>query len=485
VGTLTRIALVLVLASAPALAQRREPVWPMASGVHDVLHSFQNPFSFAGQYFHEGVDIRRGTDGRVLAMRSGIVRYRNPNDTGGTLRVEVQTEHGLESDSYHHVRLAAWQPGDQIQAGEQVGQVSTSYFWQELQDHVHVNRFRGEVAGNGYVPGRTNMLHPLALFSAPDDRDPAEHAPGPDDANEDGWLFRVVRHGDPDTVLEHASGAVELLVEADDRQSDSLYFAQGLLSIGYWIESLAGGDDVASAEKPYRLVRFDDDWRASSPDCDTLVRLALLTAPQYEVEFGPDDTGWRMLATYRLTRAAGFRGRGDELSPTQAWLTSARKATGAPNGTGGLSARTPEEARFPDGLWRVHVLTEDLVRTVDTTFEVVVDNFAPAVRALRVRPATLAGRVRLEVELSEPMAELTTLALGPELGELSPWRSAEPAGQRRRFEAELRLTARPAALAGARLVLGGHDLAGNALTAELRRPGTARLQPGSSLLGRQ
>lgn len=476
-GTLRRAALALaliVLTASRASAQRREPVWPMASGAHDVLHSFQNPFAFGGQYFHEGVDLRHGPDGRVLAMRSGIVRYRNQNDAGGTLRVEVQTPHGVESDAYVHVRLGAWQPGDSIQAGEVVGLVSTTYFFQELQDHVHLNRFRGVVSASGYVPGRTNMLHPLAIFPAPAERDPLELAPRPTDANEDGWTFRVVRHGNPELVLAQAAGAVELLLEAVDRQSDTLYFAQGLVGLGYWIESLAGGEHVASAEKPYRLVRFDDAWRASHADCDQLVRLALLTPPQYEVEFGPHNTGWRMLATYRLTRAAGFRGRGDEISPSQNWLTSARKGTGAPNGTGGLPARHPAEARFPDGLYRVHVLTEDLVHTLDTVFEVVVDNFTPTVRSLEVRSvgpraATLDGvRVRLELELSEPMAALTTVALAPALGELSPWRSSEPVGQRRRFEAEWLVSGSPTDLESARLTLVGSDLAGNELTAELR-----------------
>lgn len=463
----------LAVLAAQGTPQVREPVWPMASGAHDVLHSFQNPFSFGGQYFHEGVDIRRGTDGRVLAMRSGIVRYRNQNDVGGTLRVEVQTPRGVESDAYLHVRLDAWQPGDHIRAGERVGLVSTSYFFLALQDHLHVNRFQGTVTGNGYVTGRTNMLHPLALFRAEPGRDPQEELPRPSDANEDGWVFRVAPRGNPSTALARASGAVELLVEATDRQSSTLYFAQGLMGLGYWIESLSGGDDVASAAQPYRLVRFDDDWRGSSADCDELVRLALLTPPEYEVEFGPDDTGWRMLATYRLTRAAGFRGRGDEISSAQSWVTNARKGTGAPNGTGGLLARTPAEARFPDGLWRVHVLTEDLVHTVDTPFEVLVDNFVPVVVGWSARDAAphLATpgerRVHLALELSEPLAELVTEALVPDLGALSPWRSSAPASQRRRFEAEF-VGPRSTALEGLRLVVRGQDLAGRAFRAELR-----------------
>jgi hypothetical protein len=455
------------------LAQAREPQWPMASGSHDILHSFQNPFSFAGQYFHEGVDIRRGTDGRVVAMRSGIVRYKNQGDVGGTLLVEVQTPHGLEADSYLHVRLQPWRVGDTIHAGDLVGQVSTSYFFFDLQDHVHVNRFAGLVVGNGYVAGRTNMLHPLALFPAGEGRDPQALQPALADANEDGWVFRVAPFNSPSTPLVNAAGAVELLAEATDRQSSTLYFAQGLMGIGYWIESLAGGEGVASAAKPYRLVRFDDAWRGSAPDCDALVRSALMTGPAYEVEFGPDDTGWKSLATYRLTRASGFRGRGDEIRPSEAWVTNARKGTGKPNGTGGLVARVPDEARFPDGLYRVHVITEDLTHTLDTTFDVVVDNFAPALRGWSVeelhgrvaRPDEC--RVRLTVELTEPMATLETESLVPAVSTSSPWRSDAPLHERRRFEAELVLQSRTE-VAELRLTLTGTDLAGRALRAELR-----------------
>src|SRR5574341_627781 len=50
---------------------------------------------------------------------------------------------------------------------------------------------------------------------------------------------------------------VELLLEADDRLSSTLYWNQGLVGVGYWVDSLAAGDDVASAVQPYRLVRFD------------------------------------------------------------------------------------------------------------------------------------------------------------------------------------------------------------------------------------
>jgi len=493
-------ALALALASA-AGAQRREAIWPMANGRHDVLHSFQNPFVFGGRYFHEGVDLRGSRDD-VLAVRGGTVRYRNQNDAGGTLVIAVQTPHGLEADSYLHIRIGPWFAGDLVEAGDVIGTVSDSYFPFALQDHVHVNRFSEYHGGNNYVTGRTNMLHPLELFHLETNRDPQDLPARPIDLNHDGSVFRVTRPGDPDTALAYASGAVELLLEAADRQSDTLYFDQGLVSVGYWIEALGGGEDVASAGQPYRLVRFSGNWRATHPDCDSLVARVMVSAPPYWVDFGPDDTGWESLATYRLTRAAGFTGSASDISAAQAWHTEARTGTGLANGTDGLTARDLVEARFPDGLYRVHALTEDLTHHRDSSFDVRVDNFAPYVASLRIRNATRGGlllevlqafdpllgrrvlrvgpqgriravtesgdRLEFEVRTSEAMADLEWATIAPELGVPTPWVSDQPDEGRTLFRSELRLE-RPAQRTSlARLRIRGHDPVGRELLLDAR-----------------
>lgn len=491
----------LALALCAAYSSAQAPVWPMANGSHDVLHSFQNPFGFI-QYFHEGVDLR-GSLVDVVAVRDGVVRYVNQGDSGGNIVVEVSTPGGIESDSYLHVIIDPWLVGDPIQAGDRIGVVNDNYFAQLLQDHVHVNRFRGYAGGNGYVTGRTNMLHPLALFAGAAERDPQVLPAGPEDANEDGRTFYVVTNNQT-TPLNYAFAKSDLVLEATDRLSSSLYWNQGVVGVGYWVEALSGGDDVAGAATPYRLLRFDDNWRSSSSDCDAFVASALLTTAASQVRFGPDSTGWTMLASYRLTETSGFTGAASAISTTQSWVTDARIGGGSANGTGALTAREIAEARFQDGRVRVHALVSDLAGEVDYPQLVVVDNWRPYVKSVRVLDGatevyrsgwsfdagtgqlafarrfaadyqfTLGESVTLEIEFSEPMAS-ATVALTPAPGAVPPLASAQGPDERRVWRTSFVLTSLPARHHLTRLALTGTDLAGTTLhpfasTATLNTP---------------
>jgi len=484
-------ALVAVLLSTTVAAQ--EPVWPLANGSHELLHSFQNPFSFSW-YFHEGVDLR-GSLIDVVAVRSGTVRYKNQSDSGGNLLIEVQTPGGTEADSYLHVILDPWQVGDPIDAGDRVGVVNDNYFSTLLHDHVHVNRFASWAGGNGYVTGRTNMLHPLKLFADAADRDPQTLQAAPQDANEDGFVFHVSPNNTPTTQLPYAFKAVELLLEATDRLSSTLYWNQGLVGVGYWVDCLAAGDDVASAAQPYRLLRFNDAWRGSHSDCDTLVPTVMVTSTSYQVEYGPHNTLWYSLATYRLTKTSGFQGLGSAVSSAQSWVTDARTGSGSANGTGAALAREIQEARFVDGRYRVHALTEDLVGELDTTFDVVVDNFRPYVKSFRLLDAgsnelyrarwtfdpgtsrlslergfsgsgdyVLApgDQVVLEIEFSEPMASATLLAITPATGSFPALSSIQGSDERTLWSTTLTI-AQLGSGRFPRLHIAGEDLAGTTL----------------------
>lgn len=497
-GTLTarmRAAFVLLIGSAGSAAAQ-EPVWPIGNGQHDLLHSFQNPFNFGTtRYFHEGVD-HRGSLLDVVAVRSGVVRYVGQGDAGGTLLVEVQTPNGVEADSYLHVLLDPWTVGQAIQAGDRVGRISDVYFSTLLQDHVHVNRFRGWAGGNGYVTGRTNMMNPLRLYALAPNRDPQQLPAQSDDANEDGVVFHVAPSGLPTTRLPYAFGSVELFLEATDRLTNSLYWNQGVSGMGYWVESRSGGEAVASAAQPYRLVRFDDAWRQSHANCDTLLSVVMLDAGSHRVQFGPDNTGWSSLATYRLTRAGGFTGLASELTTAQTWMTLARVGGGAANGTGAELARESHEARFRDGLHRVHVLVEDLVGEREHVFDAMVDNFRPYVESLRVtdvrsgnelyraewaydsganslrfsisfpsgsyavRPG---AELLVELVFSEPMAAVGIVQIDPSVGTIPVLESRQPVNARTVWTGKLTVAQVPAGVRAPGVWISGKDLAGTTL----------------------
>jgi hypothetical protein len=401
-------------------------------------------------YFHQGIDLL-GSLGDVVAMRAGVVIVANGTRGNEAVVVEVQVPGGTELDVYIHLLREPWQVGEPIQAGDVVGVVSDVAFLPPLR-HVHVSRLRGPWSGshgfNGGVGG-TGQLDPLALFADPVDHDPQLLPAAPHDANEDGSVFHVAPDGDPATRLPYAFGAVELLLEATDRLTSSLYFDQGLRTVAYWIESRSGGDGVADGRQPYRLMRFDDAWRSSDANCDRLTPIMLVNLPAFRVRCGCANNRFPTLATYRLTRTSGYSGLASEVSAAQAWHTDARIGSGAPNGTGALEAREIHEARFPDGLHRVHALTGDARGEIESVFDVVVDNFRPYVERFRVLTASgvelhSAGwtfdadagvlsfdvrpgagvpaprpddRLELEVEFSEPMAA-ASLWIEPELGSL-------------------------------------------------------------------
>ena len=336
-----------------------------------------------------------------------------------------------------------------------------------------------------------NPLNPLEMFISDADRDPGLLPARQEDANRDGVVFHVAPDGRPTIRLPYAFQAVELLFEASDRQSDSVAFGQVVQSVGYWVESRAGGDDVASAARPYRLMRFDDAWSRSCADCDLLFEDIWVNLPAYIVARSPQP--WRTLATYRLTHAAGFDGLGSGVSPLQAWHTDARAGAGAPNGTGALEAREIQEARFPDGRHLVHALAGDIRAETDTVFEVVVDNFRPYVKAVRLLTeggrelyrsawtfdpdtsqlvlqrsdavsALHAGdRLRLEVEFSEPMEGVKLLAITPALGPVPALTSTQAFDARTTWSGTLPVSVLPRRDGLAHLYISGQDLAGTTL----------------------
>lgn len=476
-------------------AAQEENLWPLENGSHDVLHSFQNPFFFSS-YFHEGVDVRGSLD-NVVAMRSGLVTYYNQGNSGGTMVIEVQTATGVEADSYLHVLLDPWNVGAQIQAGDVVGQVSNVYFSPGSNDHVHLNRFAPYGGGSGYVNGRTNMLHPLAKYSAAADRDPQGNAAQPQDADENGRVFWIAPANSNTSVLDFAFKDVDLILEATDRLSSTLYWNQGLVSAGYWIESFAAGEGVRSAALPYRLVSFDDAWRGSHFDCDTLVTTALLSSGAHTVEFGPNNTGWTMIANYRLTNTSGTTGSGSDIDANESWRSDARAGSGSePNGSDALQAREIHEARFPDGSYVVHALTSDLEQELDSTYPLVVDNFRPYVERVEVQilgtgkkcydrgwifdsatgllefkdlllhPPAIATdekpAARITITFSEPMSEASMAQIVPSVGPLAALQSTQPILQRTRWSLTIPWTLN-AELPQYRLHISGADLGGTTL----------------------
>jgi hypothetical protein len=218
--------------------------------------------------------------------------------------------------------------------------------------------------------------------------------------------------------------------------------------LAYWIDSLAGGSDVASASSPYQLFCLGAqklDQVALDVVCDQ--------ATCSEIH-EPSGTLWPRFLSWVVTKATRRQTAGEPcqtwLPPTAAtgfWKTNA-PASGAcePNGTGCAGTASSNGAgRFPDGPYRLHVEASDLTHAATPWHQdVVIDNWSPYVREVAAgpenaeidlfevvsaaatstlvartttpatRPALLRpgeARLRLRVTFSEPVAE-PSLAIG-------------------------------------------------------------------------
>ncbi|MCO6478665.1 MAG: peptidoglycan DD-metalloendopeptidase family protein, partial [Phaeodactylibacter sp.] len=425
----------------PSYPMIRKQLWPVHDGDHDILHSFGTPLDFnstAGrrQYLHEGVDIS-ASGKRVDAAQGGVVGAVNnpPNINGGGLQIDVDWGPPANNEriTYQHtVTDPAWNVGDTIAAGDDIGNVNTTFFGIATEaNHVHWG---------------TQNRNILLRYTAAADRDPNVSNPVVADINNDGEDFIVVdaAANDHSNPRNPAWGEVDFLVDAYDDMAANLNLMVNPHQLGYWIQSgVPGGENVRSAADPYSLVEFD--FFLPGPEANQFPQNAF-------VYWGlPADlqgvNTWQSCLTWILTNTRGADGAQANIDAGQFWKTDARIGAGAePNGSDADKARENQEARFPDGMYYVHILLNDFVNNGDFVRPVLVDNSRPYVKKVSVYsglglvsrdewiwdgttgqleihpaafedastfPAERTQDITIEIEFSEPMQTAAITSLTP------------------------------------------------------------------------
>lgn len=408
--------------------------WPLNTGAHNVLYTHCQPISAGGSnYFHGGTDLA-GAGDQVDAARGGIVTATN-NSVGGTLHLDVDYgPDGIYEDWYLHTIIdPVLAVGDNLVVGDKVGNISTVYFGNADSHHVHWGM----------------RFHNLERFTTDADRDPNDTAPTVADTNGDGDDFIVVdaannNHAAP---REPAWGNVDFLVDAFDDMSVTRNLRNAPLSTGYWIQAgVDGGENVRNSGAPYRLLNFN----LEKPGYSSLFGIendVFYTALPGDL-LGEDI--WGVFLTWIVTNTRGTDGALGNVSGAQFWKTDARKASGVePNGSDALKARENQDARFPDGTYFVHIMTEDFTHSADHVRSVLVDNSRPYLEKvtvysgarivyqsfwqwnvgaaqLAIQPATFDAAaaftafrtqdITVEVEFSEPMTTAAVTAITPAAG---------------------------------------------------------------------
>jgi len=449
------VAAILILTAAPAVAQttagdetpavRQIGVWPVKAFVmrknvstyapmlsRQMMQGFADGNDSSVLRFHEGIDIwvdgKGGENQHVVVSRAGTVKFVNKNQVGGTVLVEVDVGGGKkEYDWYQHVGGIKVKKNDVVAAGKQVGFISNSRIFRPGARHLHMAVTTGfKVNGDRTAAAKEESYrNPFMRFKHPRDRDPFRQKPRLEDTNGDGKTLLIVRSGQAKPIKKQPiKGDVDIIADLRDpmnmerkaRQGakkkpkeagkKKLFIekGEGILSasaphtVGYWVEALfdkpavkAKAHGVKTADSPYLLSKFDDEWFAGKPK--STGKYPLVYDLSRTVEHEDPYTAlnrWKMKSNFIVTNTKGTDGLPVNVDGDQYWNTNA-KDDGKPdtvahaNYAGKPDARKNAQGRFLDGDYVVHIIAGDLVdKKVDMPAgRLRLDNFKQRARAGR------------------------------------------------------------------------------------------------------
>ncbi|MBE7173166.1 MAG: T9SS type A sorting domain-containing protein [Williamsia sp.] len=468
----------------------------------ELLHGFGQPIGgFASaptEYFHEGIDIQGESavnNECVKAPMGAIVLYHGGAGSNIAVNLQVNLNGTTRYIQFNHLKSlnASLVDGETVAPGDSLGLIADG-IWSTLTSHTHCHFW------STYADLFGTAINPFNIWDNNTYRDPQGNNPQVINTNgdEDSLRFRKTP-GSSDYFPANGKvhNGVDIVVEAVDKESSDAPWQVPKI-VGYFIqrqENTNWVDAVKTTASPYVLVDNNIYYQSSSSSGNPAVvntiidfRNALRSMPPATPKPGYDFEQW---FTYIVTNTKGTTGAAADLDSNQHWATDARKTVAEDNGfkTGYDKARAVDEAKFPDGKYRINIRLEDFVnKAPDFQREIMVDNFRPYAKKVEIKSGKLnykaewewdaaagkltlkdnvdtnkaAGKITIRITASEPMKDMSIEIPTLSFSKNSTTPVANTEGKTWEFEV-------PAAnLNGAKegphkILIDGHDIAGNAL----------------------
>ncbi|MBL6962730.1 MAG: PKD domain-containing protein [Bacteroidetes bacterium] len=368
-------------------------VWPVLNTAgtapsKNLMHNFNQPIHAGGNtYLHEGVDIngdKATSSEKVVSSHGGRVR----SITAGTSNREIDIAimiNGVESFiSYGHLKSvpATVQAGYSVKAGEQIGLIDNSS-WNVLTRHTHWHYW----SGANFL---TSTLNPFTSFTNNADRDPGNNAPVVKNTNSNAkdFVFRQAKKSWKYFANNDiAYTDIDIVCEAVDQMStNGLY--QIPKSVSYFIQRKTGNtwvDAVKTNAAPYVLYdninnNLKNFWTHDKEIIDALIDPD--SSHQSQPAITPKNYVFKQWFNWVITNTKGTSGTKADFDTNQCWATNARTSVTTANGykVNYDKSRNIEEAKFPDGEYRVGIKLTDFTHTPAATYKTIkLDNFKPYV----------------------------------------------------------------------------------------------------------
>lgn len=479
-------------------------VWPVrqqgdcSTESIEILHGFGQPIGAGGSnYFHEGVDINGETSNGaecVKAPLGAIVVDKGGSGSNIFVNLQVSIGGNIRYIQFNHLKNlnAKLANGQSVAPGDSLGFINDGVAsWTTLSSHTHCHFW------STYANLFGTSINPFTIWEDSKYRDPQEKSPEVMDSNGDGESLRFRKTPNlsdyfaKDKPIHNAS---DIVVEAVDKQSSDEPW-QVPKEVGYYIQKFDGvnwADAVKSSASPFILVDnniyYNSNSSSSNPGVvNTIIDYNISlkgTAPNT-----PATYSWSQWFTYIVTNTKGTGGALTDLDSNQCWATDARDDVAEDNGYKAAyhKARVIDEAKFPDGKFRVHIRLKDYVNTpADYQKEVEVDNFRPYVKKVEMKSAEMnysaewewkkasaqlefkpytedkkaCGKMEITITMSEPMKQVE-LAI-PSLGFSHTSNTAEANTNNKIFKFEVPEDKTKNAKEGPhKLEIGGKDMADN------------------------